>query len=47
MIAVGLVWWLVGVLAGAVTAFALVTAGIWYYERRYAVAAAKVRERLG
>jgi len=47
MIAVGLAWWLVSVLAGAVTAFALVTAGIWYYERRYAVAAAKVRERLG
>lgn len=46
-IAVGLVWWLVGVLAGAVTAFVLVTAGIWYYERRYAIAAAKVRERLG
>jgi hypothetical protein len=47
VIAIGLAWWLAGVLAGAVTAFVLVTAGIWYYERRYAIAAAKVRERLG
>ncbi|HET6988604.1 MAG TPA: hypothetical protein VFI00_18400 [Kribbella sp.] len=47
VVAVGLVWWLAGVLAGAVTAFVLVTACLWYYERRYAVAAAKVRERLG
>ncbi|MFD3403534.1 hypothetical protein ACFWUU_22815 [Kribbella sp. NPDC058693] len=44
---VALVWWLGGVLAAAVTAFVLVTAGLWFYERRYAVAAAQVRERLG
>lgn len=31
----------------AATAFVLVTVGIWYYERRYAIAAAHVRERLG
>jgi hypothetical protein len=24
-----------------------VTVGLWYYERRYAVTAAQVRERLG
>lgn len=47
VVAVGLVWWLAGVLAGAVAAFVLVTACLWYYEPRYAVAAAKVRERLG
>ncbi len=47
VVAVGLVWWLAGVLAGAVAAFVLVTVGLWYYERRYAIAAAKVRERLG
>ncbi|MGY4768082.1 hypothetical protein ACXC9Q_14310 [Kribbella sp. CWNU-51] len=44
---VALAWWLGGVPAGAGTAFVLVTAGLWYYERRYAVAAAEVRERLG
>ena len=42
-----LVWWLAGLPAAAATAFVLVTAGLWYYERRYAVAAARVRERLG
>ena len=47
VVALGLVWWLAGVLAGAVAAFVLVTAGLWYYEGRYAVAAAEVRERLG
>ena len=44
---VTLAWWLVGVPAAAVTAFVVVTAGLAYYERRYAQAAAKVRERLG
>ena len=44
---IALAWWLGGVPAGAGTAFVLVTAGLWYYERRYAVAAAEVRERLG
>ncbi|MET9274628.1 hypothetical protein [Kribbella sp. NPDC003557] len=47
VVVVGLVWWLVGVPAAAVTAFVLVTAGLWYYERRYAVVAQQVRERLG
>ncbi|GGO27673.1 hypothetical protein GCM10011576_52520 [Micromonospora parathelypteridis] len=43
---VGLVWWLVGVPAAAGTAFVLVTAGLAFYERRYAVAAAATRARL-
>src|SRR4051812_33762710 len=47
VLAVALVWWLAGVLAAALTAFGLVTVGLWYYERRYAVAAVQVRERLG
>jgi hypothetical protein len=38
--------WLGGVAAGAVVAFVTVTAGLAVYERRYAVAAARVRERL-
>ena len=44
---IALAWWLGGVPAGAGTAFVLVTAGLWYYERRYAAAAAEVRKRLG
>lgn len=44
---VTLAWWLVGVPAAAVTAFVVITAGLAYYERHYAQAAAKVRERLG
>lgn len=44
---VALAWWLGGVPVAAATAFVLVTVGIWYYERRYAIAAAHVRERLG
>ncbi|WP_427889306.1 hypothetical protein ACQHIV_38735 [Kribbella sp. GL6] len=47
VVVVAAIWWVAGVPAAAVSAFVLVTAGIWYYERRYAVAAAKVRERLG
>lgn len=43
---VGLVWWLAGVPAAAGVAFVLVTAGLIGYERRYAGAAARVRERL-
>ena len=43
---IALAWWLGGVPVAAVTAFVVVTAGLAYYERRYAVAAAKVRERL-
>ncbi|MET7747573.1 hypothetical protein [Micromonospora sp. NPDC005367] len=43
---VGLVWWLVGVGAAAGTAFVLVTVGLAAYERRYAMAAARVRARL-
>ncbi|MEV6281978.1 hypothetical protein [Kribbella sp. NPDC051770] len=46
VVAVGLVWWLVGVPAAAVVAFVLVTSGLVVYERRYAVAAARVKERL-
>lgn len=42
----GLVWWLAGPLVAAPVAFVLVTSGLVLYERRYAVAAAKVRERL-
>jgi hypothetical protein len=42
-----LAWWLVGLGAGAATAFVVITVGLAYYERRYTVAAAKVRERLG
>ena len=45
-VAVGLGWWLVGVPAAAGVAFVLVTAGLIRYERRYAGAAARVRERL-
>jgi len=44
--AVAAAWWLGGVAAGSVVAFATVTAGLALYERRYAVAAARVRERL-
>ncbi|TCC10350.1 hypothetical protein [Kribbella soli] len=47
VVIVALVWWLVGVGSAAATAFVLVTVGLWYYERRYAVTAAQVRERLG
>jgi small-conductance mechanosensitive channel len=44
--AIAAAWWLGGVAAGAVAAFATVTAGLALYERRYAAAAARVRERL-
>jgi hypothetical protein len=44
--AVAVAWCLGGVAAGAVVAFATVTAGLALYERRYAEAAARVRERL-
>ncbi|MGZ0151396.1 hypothetical protein ACXJJ3_30380 [Kribbella sp. WER1] len=47
VVVVAAVWALLGVPAAAPTAFVLVTAGLWYYERQYAVAAAQVRERLG
>ncbi|MEV4621135.1 hypothetical protein AB0J74_20800 [Asanoa sp. NPDC049573] len=43
---VGLTWWLAGAPSAAAVAFVLVTAGLAAYERRYAVAAAKVRSRL-
>ncbi|SCF25313.1 hypothetical protein [Micromonospora mirobrigensis] len=46
VLVVGVVWWLVGVPAAAVTAFVLVTVGLTAYERRYAVAAAEARARL-
>ncbi len=42
----GLAWWLIGIPAAAATAFVLVTGGLVVYERAYAVAAAKVKERL-
>jgi hypothetical protein len=44
-----LVWlagWLAGVPAAAGVAFVLVTAGLVFYERRYAAAAARTRSRL-
>jgi hypothetical protein len=44
--AIAVAWWLGGVAVGAVVAFVTVTAGLAVYERRYAVAAARVRERL-
>jgi len=44
--AIAVAWWLGGVAAGAAVAFVTVTAGLAVYERRYAVAAARVRERL-
>lgn len=43
---VALAWWLGGVPVAAAVAFVLVTAGIALYERRYAIAAGKVRDRL-
>ncbi|WP_350281355.1 hypothetical protein [Kribbella sp. HUAS MG21] len=46
VVLVAVVWWLAGGPAAAIAAFVLVTAGIWYYEHRYAIAAAQVRERL-
>jgi len=45
-VAIGVAWWLGGVAAGAAVAFLTVTAGLAFYERRYAAAAARVRERL-
>jgi hypothetical protein len=44
--AIAVAWWLGRVAVGAVVAFVTVTAGLAVYERRYAVAAARVRERL-
>jgi hypothetical protein len=44
--AVAVSWWLGGVPAGAVVAFVTVTTGLALYERRYAQAAARVRDRL-
>jgi hypothetical protein len=44
--AVGVSWWLGGVPVGAAVAFVTVTAGLAFYEWRYAQAAARVRERL-
>ncbi|WP_166384543.1 hypothetical protein [Catellatospora methionotrophica] len=43
---VAAVWWLGGVPAAAGAAFVLVTAGLALYERRYAAAAARTRDRL-
>ncbi|WP_460654172.1 hypothetical protein [Kribbella endophytica] len=42
----GLIWWLIGIPTAAATAFVLATVGLVIYERQYAVAAAKVKERL-
>jgi len=44
--AVAVAWWLGGIAAGAAVAFVTVTAGLALYERRYAGAAARVRQRL-
>ena len=46
VLAVALVWWQGGVPVAAAVAFVLVTAGLAFYERRYALAAARVRQRL-
>ncbi|MGC4940662.1 hypothetical protein [Kribbella sp. DT2] len=46
VVMVGLVWWLVGVPVAAAVAFVQVTSGLYLYERTYAKAAARVRERL-
>ncbi|MBJ8342167.1 hypothetical protein JGU71_25075 [Antrihabitans sp. YC3-6] len=43
--AVGLIWWLGGLVAAMVAAFVLVTAGLTLYERSYALAARTVRAR--
>ena len=43
---IGVAWSLGGVAVGAAVAFLTVTAGLVVYERRYAAAAARVRERL-
>jgi hypothetical protein len=43
---VAAVWWAGGVAAAAPVAFVLVTAALALYERRYAAAAARVRDRL-
>ncbi|MGD9987026.1 hypothetical protein [Pseudonocardia sp.] len=45
--AVGLLWWLLGVAAAALTTFVLVTGGLAEYDRRYERAAARTRARLG
>ena len=45
-LAVALTWWLAGPPVAAGVSFVLVTAGLAVYERRYALAAAKVRARL-
>ncbi|GEL21900.1 hypothetical protein PSU4_08540 [Pseudonocardia sulfidoxydans NBRC 16205] len=47
VVGVGLVWWLLGIAAAAVTAFVLVTGGLAEYDRRYERAAARTRARLG
>lgn len=44
--AIAVAWWLGGVATGAVVAFITVAAGLAVYERRYAQAAARARERL-
>jgi hypothetical protein len=44
--AIAVAGWLGGIAVGAVVAFVTVTAGLAVYEWRYAVAAARVRERL-
>lgn len=46
VVIVGLVWWLTNVPIAAAAAFVQVTTGLMFYERAYAVAAAKVKERL-
>ncbi len=46
IVAVGVAWWRGGVAVGACAAFVTVTTGLVFYERRYAAAAAQVRERL-
>lgn len=44
---VGLAWWQVGIPLAAAMAFVLVAGGVALYERRYARAVVRARERLG
>jgi hypothetical protein len=46
VLVVALVWWQIGIPVAAAVAFVLVTTGLAVYEHRYALAAARVQERL-
>ncbi len=46
LVVVALAWIVVGILAAAITAFVLVTAGLYWYDSAYNTAAKSVRARL-